>query len=134
MLYAFSIRRSPLLLARACSHALAPPRRLPLPASTNPRIVENRRPFTHSPSMASDEDYAAFLAKANQDTGAAPSTQSIKTKAVDAEVPHVLLQVEEYYISDADEPFEPVSLKWDSDSIPSEGQHAYPQQHFGVDR
>ncbi|KAB2579654.1 hypothetical protein BFW01_g4768 [Lasiodiplodia theobromae] len=74
--------------------------------------------------MASDEDYAAFLAKANQDTGAAPSTQSIKTKAVDAEVPHVLLQVEEYYISDADEPFEPVSLKWDSDSMPSKGEFA----------
>lgn len=128
MSYAFTIRRSPLLLARAYSHALAPPRR------PTPRIIGNRRPFTHSPSMASDEDYAAFLAKANQDTGAAPSTQSIKTKAVDAEVPHVLLQVEEYYISDADEPFEPVSLKWDSDSMPSKGQHAYPQQRFVVDR
>ncbi|KKY16881.1 hypothetical protein UCDDS831_g06714 [Diplodia seriata] len=76
--------------------------------------------------MASDEDYAAFLDKANQDTGAAPSAQSksIKTKAVDSEVPQALLQVEEYYISDADEPFEPVSLKWNADSLPSEGEFA----------
>ncbi|OJD35899.1 uncharacterized protein BKCO1_140002 [Diplodia corticola] len=76
--------------------------------------------------MASDEDYAAFLDKANQDTGSVPSAQSksIKTKAVDSEVPQVLLQVEEYYISDADEPFEPVSLKWNSESLPSQDEFA----------
>lgn len=77
--------------------------------------------------MASDEDYAAFLDKANQDTGTTASAQSksFKTKAVDTEVPHVLQQVEEYYISDADEPFEPVSLKWDGDAIPSEGRRTF---------
>lgn len=74
--------------------------------------------------MASDEDYAAFLDKANQDTGAPASAQSksFKTKAVDSEVPPVLQSVEEYYISDADEPFEPVSLKWEGDATPAEGQ------------
>ncbi|KAK7730678.1 hypothetical protein SLS57_001508 [Botryosphaeria dothidea] len=76
--------------------------------------------------MASDEDYAAFLDKANQDTGAPASAQSksFKTKAVDSEVPPVLQSVEEYYISDADEPFEPVSLKWEGDATPSEAAFA----------
>lgn len=75
--------------------------------------------------MASDEDYASFLDKANQDpSGGKPSTQSTKkasTKSVDTEVPKVLEQVDEYYTSDADEPFEPVSLKWKGDKLPSEG-------------
>ncbi|EOD50202.1 hypothetical protein GTA08_BOTSDO00334 [Neofusicoccum parvum] len=76
--------------------------------------------------MASDEDYAAFLDKANQDTGAPASakSKSFTTKAVDSAVPQVLQQIEEYYVSDADEPFEPVSLKWDGDAMPSEGGFA----------
>lgn len=78
-----------------------------------------------STRMASDEDYAAFLDKANQDTGASnPSVQakSVGTKAVNTEVPQALQQVEEYYTSEADEPFEPVSLKWAGDKIPSESE------------
>jgi hypothetical protein len=75
--------------------------------------------------MASDEDYASFLDKANQDpSGGKASTQSTKkasTKSVDTEVPKTLEQVEEYYTSDADEPFEPVSLKWEGDDLPSAG-------------
>ncbi|KAF2089938.1 hypothetical protein K490DRAFT_71647 [Saccharata proteae CBS 121410] len=77
--------------------------------------------------MASDEDYAAFLDKANQDTGVdqdSAASQSFGTKAVNADVPHVLQQVEEYYVSESDEPFEPVSLAWDGDGMPSEADFA----------
>jgi hypothetical protein len=68
----------------------------------------------------SDADYAAFLDKANQDSsGGDATTQSKKygTKSVNTEVPKVLEGVEEYYVSDADEPFEPVALSYDGDSI-----------------
>ncbi|KAK7533766.1 uncharacterized protein J3D65DRAFT_646934 [Phyllosticta citribraziliensis] len=61
--------------------------------------------------MASDQDYAAFLDKANQDAGASAATAGqsrIGTKAVDTDVPAALRQVDEYLISDADEPFEPL--------------------------
>jgi hypothetical protein len=72
--------------------------------------------------MSSDADYASFLDKANQDTGAveqqsSSNKKSYGTKSVDTAVPKVLEQVEEYYVSDADEPFEPVSLKYDGSSI-----------------
>ncbi|KAH7122245.1 hypothetical protein B0J11DRAFT_531013 [Dendryphion nanum] len=65
--------------------------------------------------MASDQDYASFLDKANQDTGASATAQSSKkfsTKSVNTAVPQGLEEVEEYYTSDADEPFEPVSLSY----------------------
>jgi len=69
--------------------------------------------------MASDEDYAAFLDKANQDPNEGVKTQSTKgeveLKAVDhgVEVPGVLKTAtrEAFYVSDADEPFVPVALK-----------------------
>ncbi len=73
--------------------------------------------------MASDEDYAAFLDKANQDTGAIKaSTQSgtAVTQVVNTDVPEALQKVEAYYVSDADEPFEPVSLQWKGKDLPSE--------------
>ncbi len=75
--------------------------------------------------MSSDADYASFLDKANQDTGAsaAPSKGiSTTAKASNTDIPQVLQEVEQYYVSEADEPFEPVSLKWDGNSLPSEGQ------------
>ncbi|KAF1851861.1 uncharacterized protein K460DRAFT_272663 [Cucurbitaria berberidis CBS 394.84] len=71
--------------------------------------------------MSSDADYASFLNKANQDTGAAEqqsaSKKSYGSKSVDTDVPKVLEQVEEYYTSDADEPFEPVALKFDGSDV-----------------
>lgn len=68
--------------------------------------------------MASDADYASFLDKANQDTGASATTQSssskkFSTKSVNTTVPVELEEIQEYYTSDADEPFEPVSLEWE---------------------
>lgn len=74
--------------------------------------------------MASDEDYSKFLGKANQDTGGASTrskSKKLSTKSVDTKVPKELEGIEEYYVSEADEPFEPVSLKWDKDGLPSEG-------------
>ncbi|EON64735.1 hypothetical protein W97_03968 [Coniosporium apollinis CBS 100218] len=77
--------------------------------------------------MAADEDYASFLEKANQDTGskrASTQSKTVRARAVDTEIPPSLLDVEEYYVSDADEPFEPVSLKWDGDGLPSSDELA----------
>ena len=75
----------------------------------------------------SDDAYSSFLDKANQDTGASKaSTQSktASTKAVDTEVPATLQGVEQYYVSEADEPFEPVSLKWGGKNMPSESMRS----------
>jgi len=79
--------------------------------------------------MASDEDYAAFLDKANQD----PNEGVVKTKSqgkielkatdIGVEVPAVLTKAtqEAYYVSDADEPFVPVCLKLKKKGLPDEG-------------
>jgi len=77
--------------------------------------------------MASDADYASFLDKANQDTGShkvSAKSKSVGTKSVNTEVPKALEEIEEYYVSDADEPFEPVSLKFDGDGMPSADEFA----------
>lgn len=70
--------------------------------------------------MSSDTAYTSFLDQANQDTGASATTSSKKsygTKSVDTAVPAALQAVEEYYVSDADEPFEPVSLKFGGKNV-----------------
>ncbi|KAL8830668.1 MAG: hypothetical protein Q9170_005641 [Blastenia crenularia] len=77
--------------------------------------------------MSSDKAYSSFLDQANQDTGASRATASTKpatTKAVNTEVPPGLQNVEQYYESEADEPFEPVSLRWDGSNMPSENEFA----------
>lgn len=75
--------------------------------------------------MSSDEAYGSFLERANQDTGASKedssSTAAINTKSVDTDVPQQLQNIEQYYTSEVDEPFEPVSLSWDGPELPSEG-------------
>lgn len=71
--------------------------------------------------MSSDADYAAFLDKANQDVAPAEqqdlSKKGYGTKSVNTAVPKALESVEEYYVSDADEPFEPVALEYSGGSI-----------------
>ncbi|KLJ11630.1 hypothetical protein EMPG_13192 [Blastomyces silverae] len=70
--------------------------------------------------MSSDDAYAAFLAKANEDPSKnIPATTQqqegfVHTKTIDAAaaVPTVLRDVEMYYVSDTDEVFEPVALNW----------------------
>ena len=72
-------------------------------------------------NMSSDADYASFLDKANQDTGSVEAKDTTKksygTRSVNTSVPKVLEQVEEYYVSDADEPFEPVAFKFSGSSV-----------------
>ena len=74
--------------------------------------------------MASDEDYSNFLDRANQDTGASKASaqpiSKLSTKSVDTDIPGPLQEIEQYYTSEADEPFDPVSLKWDGKNMPSE--------------
>lgn len=71
----------------------------------------------------SDDAYSSFLDQANQDTGASKAStksKSAATKAVDTDVPVTLQKVDQYYTSESDEPFEPVSLKWRGGNMPSE--------------
>jgi hypothetical protein len=72
--------------------------------------------------MSSDDAYMSFLDKANADLNSGrsqPETQSssaaARTETVDVnvKVPTPLTSVDAYYISDTDEPFEPVALKWE---------------------
>ncbi|KAI9697272.1 MAG: hypothetical protein M1836_004836 [Candelina mexicana] len=84
--------------------------------------------------MSSDADYAAFLDKANQDTGisTAPAKgDSATTKTSSTDIPQNLQEVEQYYVSEADEPFEPMSLKWDRNSLPSDDEFAGLIGHSG---
>ena len=75
--------------------------------------------------MASDANYLSFLEKANENpsAGRAQAQQSkeeggfASTKTIDSnvkEVPAALKEVDAYYTSDTDEPFEPVVLEWEA--------------------
>jgi hypothetical protein len=116
------------------------PRRIPAPGATKhvahrSHSAPTRTLFTFSNNMSSDDAYSSFLDKANQDTGGSKATTQSKkasTKAVDTEVPKTLEGLDEYYVSEADEPFEPVSLKWDGDSLPSNGACAPSSKHFNT--
>ncbi|CAF9919624.1 MAG: hypothetical protein ALECFALPRED_001240 [Alectoria fallacina] len=73
----------------------------------------------------SDDAYSSFLDQANQDTGASKASTKTKpaaTKAVNTDVPVTLQKVDQYYTSEADELFEPVSLKWGGKNMPSENE------------
>ncbi|KAF2190843.1 hypothetical protein K469DRAFT_721765 [Zopfia rhizophila CBS 207.26] len=104
-------------LQHATRHS-SPSRSAPIPISISRAIHTTREN-----RMASDADYMSFLDKADQDTGAASATaqsgKKVGTKSVNTAVPKVLEGVEEYYISDSDEPFEVVSLKYDGAEVPS---------------
>ncbi|TDZ23181.1 hypothetical protein Cob_v003864 [Colletotrichum orbiculare MAFF 240422] len=86
----------------------------------------------------SDDDYAAFLDKANQDPneGHAQPASNKEFKAQDegVELPKALQEVlrkDKVYISDADEPFVGVSLEWDEGGkgLPDEVEFAQLIQH-----
>lgn len=83
--------------------------------------------------MASDDDYMNFLNKANEDPSAGSAQTTAKDsgkkelKATDhgAEIPQPLVKATEdaFYVSDADEPFVPVSLAWEKgEGLPDEGR------------
>jgi len=66
----------------------------------------------------SDDAYSSFLDKANSDLKAGRSQQGADTArtetiGVNVKVPAPLQSVDAYYISDTDEPFEPVAFKWE---------------------
>ncbi|OAA71198.1 hypothetical protein ISF_01749 [Cordyceps fumosorosea ARSEF 2679] len=97
--------------------------------------------------MASDEDYMSFLNKANQDADEAHAKASgtartqagsrAKLKTLDAgqKAPQGIVKVckEVVYTSDADEPFEPVSLKYTGDGgLPDEEEFAKLIEHWDV--
>ncbi|PYI16499.1 hypothetical protein BO86DRAFT_381334 [Aspergillus japonicus CBS 114.51] len=76
--------------------------------------------------MSSDDAYMSFLNKANADLDTARSNQqtSSSTSSQDraartetvhtgVSIPGPLTSVDAFYISETDEPFEPVALKWD---------------------
>lgn len=81
--------------------------------------------------MASDEDYMAFLDKANRDPSEGytkpQSSGGQEFKATDdgAQIPAAIQEAtqDSFYISDADEPFVPVYLAWDESGkgLPDEG-------------
>jgi hypothetical protein len=78
---------------------------------------------TRTRAMSSDADYMAFLDKANaqRDAGqqqaqtSSTSSNKIRTETVHSgvSVPSSLESIDAYYMSETDEPFEPVVLKWD---------------------
>ena len=89
---------------------------------TQPNLYQSSK-STHLSRTMSDEAYSSFLDQANQDTGASKAStksKSAATKAVDTDVPATLQKVDQYYTSESDEPFEPVSLKWSGKNMPSE--------------
>ena len=104
------------------------------PAGFADAATNKDRGIEEQGTMASDEDYAAFLDKANEDPnkGVAKTQASgkIQLKAVDhgVEVPAALKEAtkDAFYVSDADEPFEPVCLKHKGKTLPDEGmpQHS----------
>lgn len=127
--------------ARLSTSPFASVRSISLPStSSSPATLPARLPPTYSvrylsgtrsPKMASDEDYMAFLNKANQDTGGATTQSSskvaLKAKDEGSEVPKEIAKVcrDAVYTSDADEPFEEVSLKWDGKNrLPTESEFA----------
>ncbi|KAJ5753460.1 uncharacterized protein N7511_007613 [Penicillium nucicola] len=87
-----------------------------------PSRLPLRSSFSTSTTMSSDDAYMAFLNKANADSsdGQAQTSQEssdvLRTKTVDSSlsVPKPLKNIDAYYVSDTDEPFDPVVLKWDA--------------------
>lgn len=109
-----------------------------LVSSISTRLVRNdlqTSSLSFTSKKMSDDAYSSFLDKANQDTGASKTstqTKSVSTKAVDTEIPATLKSVEQYYTSEADEPFEPVSLKWSGKNMPSESTFVIPIRIYDV--
>jgi len=82
-------------------------------------------------AAAADDDYMAFLNKANESSAAPPPAAQAQAssqeqqqaqsgfKTSDADIPRVLASAnfqERFYVSDADEAFEPVSFAYTSSS------------------
>jgi hypothetical protein len=85
--------------------------------------------------MASDEAYTSFLEKANQPTGANPSTskshsqdqQAVTTES--SNIPAVLRSLDTTFTSESDEPFEPFAVPFSSFSLPNASEFARAIKH-----
>ncbi|CEJ81570.1 hypothetical protein VHEMI01691 [[Torrubiella] hemipterigena] len=115
-------------------------------STTSTREATSPRLFSITKKMASDEDYMAFLDKANRDAdeahaaaaAATTRTQTTSFKALDAgETPAPAIAAvckDTFYVSDADEPFEAVSLRYSGkDGLPDEVEFAKLIQHWDAD-
>ena len=83
------------------------------------------KPTTQTRTMSSDDAYMSFLNKANADLSAGQQQQQqqpqgtsiARTQTVDAnnqnQIPASLQSVDAFYVSETDEPFEPVVLGWE---------------------
>ncbi|KAF3069148.1 hypothetical protein CFAM422_007141 [Trichoderma lentiforme] len=113
------------------------------PSFTQRRTLSN----TASRKMASDEDYMAFLNKANQDAdegraaaqssrGGAGQQRTFKTADEGSELPKSIAEVirDAFYVSEADEPFKGVSLKWKGEGgLPDEVEFAKLINHWDAE-
>jgi hypothetical protein len=97
----------------------------------SPRTAVHSHQYRQLRAM-SDDAYASFLDKANEDvskpkSGGAQTRSAAKQKpkTVDEglKVPSHLEKVDAVYVTDADEDFVPVALKWDGDGLPSDGMY-----------
>jgi hypothetical protein len=95
-------------------------------SSNAPRLQATVRSFKVPPQqpdlpakMSSDADYEAFLNKANQDTGSAAKSKTAGIKSINTAVPKTLEQIDTVFVSDSDEPFEPISLSFEGGSLPT---------------
>ncbi|KAL5363490.1 hypothetical protein BJX96DRAFT_178115 [Aspergillus floccosus] len=68
----------------------------------------------------SDDAYMSFLDKANADLNSARAEKARRTSVARTETVHMnvrvpapLTSVDGYYVSETDEPFEPVALRWE---------------------
>ncbi|SPO03494.1 related to nuclear receptor co-repressor/HDAC3 complex subunit TBLR1 [Cephalotrichum gorgonifer] len=112
-------------------------------------VIQARAPATQTTTktgpaaqirMASDDAYAAFLEKANQDpsqgrthaAATSPGARDLKSLDEGEEVPSVLAGVTrgKFYVSEADEGFVPVSLRWDGSDLPTEVEFAKLVEHW----
>ncbi|KAL7817692.1 hypothetical protein V8C26DRAFT_397617 [Trichoderma gracile] len=116
-------------------------------SAPTPRFLSTTPP---SRKMATDEDYMAFLNKANQDAdegrasaqrssqGGAAAAQQRTFKATDdgAEIPKSIAEAlrDAFYVSEADEPFSGVSLRWKGEGgLPDEVEFAKLIHHWDAE-
>ncbi|KAH0494106.1 hypothetical protein TgHK011_000739 [Trichoderma gracile] len=148
-------KRAPSHLTKQITRLLAPPRTaatttiiIPRISAPTPRFLSTTPP---SRKMATDEDYMAFLNKANQDAdegrasaqrssqgGAAAAAQQRTFKATDdgAEIPKSIAEAlrDAFYVSEADEPFSGVSLRWKGEGgLPDEVEFAKLIHHWDAE-
>ncbi|CAG8980814.1 hypothetical protein HYALB_00003740 [Hymenoscyphus albidus] len=100
--------------------------------NSQPQSKSESQPQFATPedNMATDEEYMAFLDKANQDPneGVATSDAKVEFKTTDAdvEIPKVLREAikDKWYTSDADEEFVVVALRVEGGGLPDESTFA----------